>query len=58
MEARGEEHGRGAGDRDAAMIAEAGNFALILGLVFACIQAAVPLVGAARRDGLIYPPSG
>ncbi len=50
MEARGEEHGRGAGDRGAAMIAEAGHFALILGLVFACIQAAVPLLGAARRE--------
>ena len=53
MEARGEEQGRGAGNRGQPMIVEAGHFALILALVLACIQAVVPLVGAARRDGAL-----
>ena len=35
------------------MIAEAGHFGLILALVFACIQASVPLIGAQRRDGTL-----
>jgi cytochrome c-type biogenesis protein CcmF len=35
------------------MINEAGHFALILALIFACIQSVAPLVGANRRDGAL-----
>lgn len=37
----------------ALMIPELGQFVLILAFVFACLQAAVPMVGAARGDAVI-----